>query len=57
MAEVNFCYYFLVASHFRWCLDEEMLRKHRLIVPGDLFAKARSFVDGPGSKFNGFLLF
>ena len=45
----------LVDSHFRWCLDEEMLKKHKLIVPSDLFEKVRTTIDGPSSKFARFI--
>ncbi|XP_039261359.2 deleted in lung and esophageal cancer protein 1-like [Styela clava] len=36
-----------VKSNFRWCLDEDMFRKHNLIVPSDLLPKPKSLVDGP----------
>lgn len=36
-----------VKSNFKWCLDEDMLRKHNLIVPSDLMPKTRALVDGP----------
>lgn len=37
-------------SHFRWCLDEILLKKHKLIIPGDLFAQTRSLLGRPRSK-------
>ena len=43
-------FFYLVDSHFRYCLDEPMMKKHKLIVPSDLFVKVRNLVDAPSSK-------
>lgn len=36
-----------VKSNFRWCLEEDLLRKNNLIVPSDLLPKPKLLVDGP----------
>lgn len=47
-----------VSSNFRWCLDEETLKKHDLIVPSDFYPKSKPLVDGPkGEKIKFSFLF
>uniref|UniRef100_H2ZNY1 Deleted in lung and esophageal cancer protein 1 Ig-like domain-containing protein n=1 Tax=Ciona savignyi TaxID=51511 RepID=H2ZNY1_CIOSA len=43
---------FAVPSHFRWCLEESALKKHKLLVPSELFLNQRQLGDGPRSKFS-----
>ncbi|CAK8688669.1 unnamed protein product [Clavelina lepadiformis] len=36
-----------VASHFRWCLAEDKLKSHKVIVPSDIFTSDHQLIDGP----------
>nr|CAB3238197.1 deleted in lung and esophageal cancer protein 1 [Phallusia mammillata] len=36
-----------VQSHFRWCVEEEKLKSHNLIVPSDIFTEEHQLIDGP----------